>query len=612
VQLGGARAGASVQRGRGREGRAGALNTHLRRRTALHSKPLLRVRLTHRACILLTSNGVAGQQVLRGGSEKCILAAAQRTRNNRPRMIHVREAAPGAELMATIFLSHASTNLSTLQPMIANLRGEGHTVLVSGEHLKPGDPIFSWIDANLARADFMILCWSAEARASQWVGAELDAVRQLNIETGSNRLIPLMLDDTPLPLTVRTLKRIELASASALDELRNALGARATSAAAPAGAYDLAWAQLLRRCASDRRRLLDATGALSYALWQQQDVSGGFTSLPYPGFPPTGHDTGQALVALLGCEAVGIAVDPARTHRALTFMLSSTSHWEPSARLKGTLLEQWKEFQEGRALQPGYTVAYGWVALAAARAFAIYQSSESLRLLRRMRALLLALQLESGAFSFCSDILNEGRASAYATAMAVWSLHELACSGADDDGVATEACGRGASWLEQAFLAHHEDEVTAIRPIPGLREQTHWILSRVRAHERASKDAVRPDVHERVRNQSADCIIGMCEISQDGERCSLPFNATGSVLTGINTQKDRMSMYWLPWATLASFDLVREPVHASQSIKRLQTVFRSLVAGLAGMRPNPATSRYDASEYLFAMAEAAKELDEPG
>jgi hypothetical protein len=58
------------------------------------------------------------------------------------------------------------------------------------------------IEHGLRDADVFILFWSANAAASHWVGTELSAYLQRRIEDDTLRIIPMMLDETKLPVLV--------------------------------------------------------------------------------------------------------------------------------------------------------------------------------------------------------------------------------------------------------------------------------------------------------------------------------------------------------------------------------------------------------------------------
>jgi hypothetical protein len=68
--------------------------------------------------------------------------------------------------------------------------------------IKPGDSILRGIETGLSGSNTFALLWSEKAAASRWVGTELKAALKRRIEDPRFRLIPVMIDEVPLPLLV--------------------------------------------------------------------------------------------------------------------------------------------------------------------------------------------------------------------------------------------------------------------------------------------------------------------------------------------------------------------------------------------------------------------------
>ena len=58
------------------------------------------------------------------------------------------------------------------------------------------------IQKGLETADVFVLMWSKAAAESKWVGTELRAYLRRRVDDDSLRIVPVMVDDTPLPVLV--------------------------------------------------------------------------------------------------------------------------------------------------------------------------------------------------------------------------------------------------------------------------------------------------------------------------------------------------------------------------------------------------------------------------
>ena len=95
--------------------------------------------------------------------------------------------------MADVFLSYARSDAATAQKVAARLRDAGHSVWFD-EQLPAHRAYADVIDAELDAARAVVVLWSAEAAASQWVRSEGNRAR----ETG--KLVQARLDSTRLPM----------------------------------------------------------------------------------------------------------------------------------------------------------------------------------------------------------------------------------------------------------------------------------------------------------------------------------------------------------------------------------------------------------------------------
>ncbi len=101
-----------------------------------------------------------------------------------------------------VFISHNKADRKTARLLAIALVEQGIDVWYDEWNLSPGDSIAGGIEQGLSDADVLVLVWSHNASRSNWVGAEIRAYIQRRVKDHSLRIIPLMLDETPLPTLV--------------------------------------------------------------------------------------------------------------------------------------------------------------------------------------------------------------------------------------------------------------------------------------------------------------------------------------------------------------------------------------------------------------------------
>ncbi|MGH3452496.1 MAG: toll/interleukin-1 receptor domain-containing protein [Haloechinothrix sp.] len=124
------------------------------------------------------------------------------------------------------FVSHNKVDKETARLLAAALVGQGVSVWFDEWDLQPGDSMTGGIQAGLERADAFVLVWSEAAARSRWVGSEVAAYIRRRIDDESLRLVPLMLDDTPLPVLVADYKGFELTPDTSLDEIAHQIAGK--------------------------------------------------------------------------------------------------------------------------------------------------------------------------------------------------------------------------------------------------------------------------------------------------------------------------------------------------------------------------------------------------
>ncbi len=108
------------------------------------------------------------------------------------------------------FLSHNSHDKEVARRLGAQLRLAGANVWLDEWEVRAGDSLVGKVDEALAVVDTIVLIWSRNAERSDWVRAEFESAIARSIDSQTCRVVPLRLDDTPLPSLLRRLKWIDL------------------------------------------------------------------------------------------------------------------------------------------------------------------------------------------------------------------------------------------------------------------------------------------------------------------------------------------------------------------------------------------------------------------
>ncbi len=106
--------------------------------------------------------------------------------------------------MASVFLSYVHEDGDRARPIARVLEEAGHKVWWD-RHIKGGAEYSDEIEAELSKADFVVVLWSERSVHSAWVRDEAEAGRR------TGRLVPLRLDEADPPLGFRQFQTIDLA-----------------------------------------------------------------------------------------------------------------------------------------------------------------------------------------------------------------------------------------------------------------------------------------------------------------------------------------------------------------------------------------------------------------
>jgi hypothetical protein len=108
------------------------------------------------------------------------------------------------------FISHNHRDKPAVTPLAARLRLLGVDVWLDSWEIRPGDSIPGKVNQALGVVDTVIVFWSAHAEASPWVNTEWETGLTRSLHDDSVRVIPVILDETPLPTLLQRIMWVSL------------------------------------------------------------------------------------------------------------------------------------------------------------------------------------------------------------------------------------------------------------------------------------------------------------------------------------------------------------------------------------------------------------------
>ena len=108
-----------------------------------------------------------------------------------------------------VFLSHSSKDKAVVRKLAQRLKDDGLRVWFDEWIIKPGDMIGKKIDEGLESSRVLLLCMSKHFFASEWSSMESGSFRFRDPTNKEGRFIPLRLDKTEIPLSLRQFAYVE-------------------------------------------------------------------------------------------------------------------------------------------------------------------------------------------------------------------------------------------------------------------------------------------------------------------------------------------------------------------------------------------------------------------
>lgn len=119
----------------------------------------------------------------------------------------------------TAFISYNKADKETARLLAVALVGQGINVWFDEWQIRPGDSITGGIEIGLSNADIFVLVWSREASKSKWVGTEIRAYLRRRVDDESLRIVPVLMDEAPLPTLAADYKGFNVDSETSLNTI---------------------------------------------------------------------------------------------------------------------------------------------------------------------------------------------------------------------------------------------------------------------------------------------------------------------------------------------------------------------------------------------------------
>jgi len=107
-----------------------------------------------------------------------------------------------------IFISYNKKDKEAAREIALFLEAENINVWFDEWEISAGDSIIEQINAGLLGCTHFLIIWSSNAAISKWVRRELQSTLAQAIKDGTPRVIPIVMDETPLPELISDIRYI--------------------------------------------------------------------------------------------------------------------------------------------------------------------------------------------------------------------------------------------------------------------------------------------------------------------------------------------------------------------------------------------------------------------
>jgi hypothetical protein len=127
--------------------------------------------------------------------------------------------------MPKAFISYTSSDRALVQKLAKDLLDRGIGIFIDTWDIGPADSIIEKMEEGLNTSDFLLLAISAASLKSHWVRLELNSAQMRELDRKQITVIPLRLDESPVPTLLAQKRYIDFRSSykTALNEVVAAL-----------------------------------------------------------------------------------------------------------------------------------------------------------------------------------------------------------------------------------------------------------------------------------------------------------------------------------------------------------------------------------------------------
>ena len=113
--------------------------------------------------------------------------------------------------MARVFICHRGPDKPLARKLAREIEAAGHQVWLDEREIRVGDSIVGKIDDGLARADYVVLCYSSHGDSS-WTMAEWHSTLARELNGDRVKLLPVLLSGGEVPPILAGKKYADLVS----------------------------------------------------------------------------------------------------------------------------------------------------------------------------------------------------------------------------------------------------------------------------------------------------------------------------------------------------------------------------------------------------------------
>jgi hypothetical protein len=123
------------------------------------------------------------------------------------------------------FLSHSSKDKAFIRQLAADLTAHGVSVWLDEQRIRVGDSIPEQVAQGLADSDYFVVAISGNSVQSEWVKKELNNALVHEVERRQVHVLPIRLDDAPIPESIRDKKYADFSRSykSGLEQVLDAM-----------------------------------------------------------------------------------------------------------------------------------------------------------------------------------------------------------------------------------------------------------------------------------------------------------------------------------------------------------------------------------------------------